>query len=58
MKAISKKSKKKARTKTNRLTTIRKPTTPPGSEVSRCSIHRSPSTPRNTRLKTEEPIRI
>ena len=39
MKAISKKSRKNATMKMNTLTKIRKPTCPPGSEVSRCSIH-------------------
>ena len=37
MKASSKKSRKKARTKTKALTKIRKPTCPPGSDVSRSS---------------------
>ena len=45
MKAISKKSRKNAITKTKMLTKIRKPTTPPGSDVSRCSIHSLPPTP-------------
>ena len=37
MKASSKKSRKKASTKTNALTKIRKPNWPPGSDVSRFS---------------------
>src|SRR6516162_4860670 len=37
MKAISKKSRKNARKKMKRLMKIRKPQTPPGSEVSMCS---------------------
>ena len=58
MKAISKKSRKKAITKMNALAKMRKPSCPPGSEVSRCSIHSLPPTPWNTRLNTRAPIRI
>ncbi|MND01417.1 hypothetical protein D3C83_204000 [compost metagenome] len=45
MKAISKKSRKNARMKMKTLTNTRKPTTPPGREVSRSSIHTLPPTP-------------
>ncbi len=58
MKAISKKSRKKARTKMKMLTKIRKPTGPPGMPESMCSIQREPSMPWKTRLKQVEPIRI
>src|SRR6476620_7530173 len=58
MKASSKKSRKKASTKNMRFTTSRKPVVPPGSEVNRCSSHRSLLTPRNTSENTEEPIRM
>ncbi len=40
------------------FTTTRKPSAPPGTLVSSRSTHRSPSTPRNTRLKTVEPMRM
>ncbi|MNW01772.1 hypothetical protein D3C71_1974570 [compost metagenome] len=40
MKASSKKSRKNARKKTSRLTAIRKPVSPPGIAVSRCSTQR------------------
>ncbi len=58
MNESSKKSRKKARTKTSRLTTIRKPAWPPGSPSSRCSTQRSPLTPRKIRPKTVEPTRM
>ena len=58
MKASSKKSRKKASTKVSTLTTIRKPHWPPGTEVSRCSTHRSPLTARKVRPNTVEPIRM
>ena len=58
MKTISKKSRKKARKNTNRLTTIRKPQTPPGRPVIRCSTHGSPSTPWKMIEKQVEPIRM
>ena len=58
MKAISKKSRKNAITKMKMLTNTRKPTCPPGSEVSICSIHTLPPTPWNTRLKVRAPIRM
>src|SRR6202035_1123188 len=54
MKAISKKSRKNARKKMNRLMKIRNPQTPPGSDVSMCSSHTPPETPRKT---TEKPGR-
>ena len=41
-----------------RLMKIRKPQTPPGSAISRCSIQTPPSTPRNTIEKQVEPIRM
>ena len=41
MNTISKKSRKNAMKNTNRLTTIRKPQTPPGRSVSRCSSQRA-----------------
>ena len=40
------------------LTTIRKPSWPPGRPVSRCSTQFGPSTPWNDRLNTVEPIRM
>ena len=40
------------------LTTIRKPSWPPGRPVSRCSTQIGPSTPWNDRLNTVEPIRM
>ena len=40
------------------LTTIRKPSWPPGRLVSRCSTQLGPSTPWNDRLNTVEPIRM
>ena len=58
MKAISKKSKKKAKKKMKMFTTIKKPTTPPGKPVSKCSTHLAPSTPWNTMENTREPIRM
>jgi len=58
MKESSKKSRKNARTKIRILTTIRKPSWPPGRLVSRCSTHFGPSTPWNDRLNTVEPIRM
>ena len=58
MNASSKKSRKKASTNTRMLTTIRKPSWPPGRPVSRCSTHLGPSTPWNARLKTVAPIRM
>ena len=58
MKASSKKSRKKARTKIRMLTTIRKPSWPPGRLVSRCSTQIGPSTAWNDRLNTVEPIRM
>jgi len=58
MKAISKKSRKNATTKMNALAKMRNPSCPPGSEVSRCSIHSLPPTPWNTRLNTRAPIRM
>ncbi len=58
MKAISKKSRKNARKKTNRLTTIRKPQTPPGRPVSRCSTQWPPSTPANEIEKQVAPTRM
>ena len=42
----------------NRLMKIRKPQTPPGSDVSRCSSQTPPETPRNTTEKQVEPIRM
>ena len=45
MKASSKKSRKKARTKTSALTKMRKPIWPPGREINRCSTHTWPFTP-------------
>src|SRR6516164_4826944 len=53
MKAISKKSRKNAITKMNRLTNTRKPTCPPGSEVSMPSIHTLPPTPWSGPISTE-----
>jgi hypothetical protein len=41
----SKKSRKNASTKIRMLTTIRKPSTPPGRLVSRCSTQTCPLTP-------------
>src|SRR3546814_12940714 len=58
MKASSKKSRKKASTKTRMLTTIRKRVSPPGTLVSRCSTQRSPLTARKIRPKQVEPIRM
>ena len=58
MKAISKKSRKKARKKTNRLTTIRKPQTPPGRFDIRCSTQRLPSTPWKVIEKQVAPTRM
>ena len=58
MKAISKKSRKNARKKMKTLMKIRKPQTPPGSDVSMCSSHTPPETPRNTIEKQVEPIRM
>ena len=58
MKASSKKSRKKASTKIRMLTTIRKPSWPPGRPVSRCSTHFGPSTPWKARLNTVAPIRM
>ena len=58
MKAISKKSRKNARKKTNRLTTIRKPQTPPGRFDIRCSTHRLPSTPWKVIEKQVAPTRM
>jgi hypothetical protein len=58
MKAISKKSRKNARKKMNRLMKIRKPQTPPGNEVSMCSSHTPPETPRNTTEKQVDPIKM
>jgi hypothetical protein len=58
MKAISKKSRKNASVNTIRLTTMRKPSTPPGNWSNRCSTQTSPSSPRNTRVKMVEPIRM
>src|SRR3569832_896288 len=58
MKDSSKKSRKNARKKISRFTTIRKPIWPPGSEVRRCSTQRWPSTPWNTSEKKVEPIRM
>ena len=58
MKAISKKSRKNARKKMKRLMKIRKPQTPPGSEVRWCSSQTPPETPRNTTEKQVEPIRM
>ena len=58
MNAISKKSRKNARKNTNTFTKIRNPTLPPGRPERRCSIHRSPSTPRNVSVKMVEPIRM
>ena len=58
MKAISKKSRKKAKKKMKMLTTIKKPTCPPGKSLSMCSIHLPPSTPWNTSENTREPIRM
>ena len=52
MKASSKKSRKNARKKISMLTTIRKPSWPPGRLVSRCSTQRSPLTPWKVRQKT------
>src|SRR3546814_5112482 len=40
------------------LTTIRKPVSPPGTLVSRCSTQRSPLTARKIRPKQVEPIRM
>ena len=58
MKAISKKSRKNATKKMKMLMKIRKPQTPPGSEVRRCSSQTPPETPRNTTEKQVEPIRM
>ena len=58
MNESSKKSRKKARKKIRMLTTIRKPSWPPGRLVSRCSTQIGPSTAWNDRLKTVEPIRM
>src|SRR3546814_12402481 len=58
MNASSKKSMKKARKKVNRLTTIRKPHSPPGKPTSKCSTHKSPLTPRKLRLNTVDPTRM
>ena len=58
MKAISKKSRKKPSTKIARLATISRPMRPPGSVVSRCSIQRSPFSPRKTSAKAVEPTRM
>jgi hypothetical protein len=41
----SKKSRKKASRKTRMLTTMRKPSCPPGRFSSRCSTHTCPFTP-------------
>src|SRR4051794_1207171 len=57
-KARAKKSRKKARMKQKALVKMRKPSWPPGRLVRRCSTQRSPSTPRKTRLKTVEPMRM
>ena len=54
----SKKSRKNASTKIRMLTTIRKPSWPPGRLVNRCSTHFGPSTPWNDRLNTVEPTRM
>src|SRR3569833_88984 len=58
MKAISKKSRKKDSTNTSRLTATRKPSTPPGSWLNKCSTQTSPSSPRNTSVKMVEPMRM
>ena len=58
MKANSKKSRKKASTNTRMLTTIKKPSCPPGSPESKCSTHLGPSTPWKARLNTVAPIKI
>ncbi len=58
MKAISKKSRKNARKKMKRLMKIRKPQTPPGSDVRWCSSQTPPETPRNTTEKQVDPIRM
>src|SRR5258708_26113011 len=58
MKAISKKSRKKARKNTNRFTTIRKPQTPPGRFDIRCSTHLLPSTPWKVIEKQVAPTRM
>ena len=58
MKAISKKSMKKPRAKITNMLTARKPVRPPGSCSSNSLISTSPPTPRNTRLKAVEPIRM
>ena len=58
MKAISKKSRKKARKNTNRLTTTRKPQTPPGRFDIRCSTQRLPSTPWKVIEKQVAPTRM
>ena len=56
--ASSKKSKKNAKTKIKILTTIRKPSAPPGNPTNNCSTQTSPFTARNTKTNTVEPIRI
>ena len=58
MNAISKKSKKKARKKINKFTTIKNPTQPPGRLEKRFSTQRPPSTPWKTTEKQVEPIRM
>src|SRR5215471_7381587 len=56
MKAISKKSRKNARKKMKMLMKIRKPQTPPGSEVRWCSSQTPPETPRHTTEKQVEQV--
>src|SRR3981081_2983882 len=58
MKAISKKSRKNARKNTNRLTTTRKPQTPPGSDDIMCWTQRLPSTPWKVIEKQVAPTRM
>ena len=58
MKAISKKSKKKARKNMNMFTAIKKPICPPGRPDSMSSTHLAPSTPWKTMENTREPIKI
>ena len=58
MKAISKKSMKQPRMKIRMLTTIRKPSAPPGMSSNRCSTQMCPSAALKVKLKTVEPIRM
>src|SRR5699024_7435860 len=56
--ASSKKSRKKAKKKVNKLTTAKKPKSPPGRSINKLSTQRSPLIPRKLRLKIVEPTKM